>query len=283
MQQPGNLQRRSFYRSQSGSDRRDDAMGRSNFAPQRSRKQPSDLYDIGQMERPVVSCGSPQPISIGENTVPFSNTKENNERLYSQKNASRQSGPANQSEQQITVAPPPDLTFDSSEDDEDMEEQLEQEQRNMMQNRRSGSYDRNRTPTLMPDPSSIYAKAGDLLPHKAPPFKQAVIVKVTWTASQRDFYVEFVNEEKKYAAMARDIAQEDYSSLLGRKVEEGQPCMVLKNGDFYRAILESSRTDQCRLFLVDFGGYMMLPKNHIAPMLRCHAELPMAAVHCAIA
>lgn len=58
--------------------------------------------------------------------------------------------------------------------------------------------------------------------------------------------------------------------------------MVRKDGQFYRAILETSGQKMCRVFLVDFGGFLMLPGCDIAPMLRYHAELPMAALHCAI-
>ncbi|VDO55070.1 unnamed protein product, partial [Onchocerca flexuosa] len=65
-------------------------------------------------------------------------------------------------------------------------------------------------------------------------------------------------------------------------VEEGEPCMVLKNGQFYRALLESSMGNMCHVFLVDFGGYLMISRSEIMPMLRQHTQLPMAAVHCAI-
>lgn len=58
--------------------------------------------------------------------------------------------------------------------------------------------------------------------------------------------------------------------------------MVLKNGQFYRALLESSIGNICHVFLVDFGGYLMISRREIAPMLQQHAQLPMAAIHCAI-
>ncbi|KAM3722237.1 5'-nucleotidase SurE [Dirofilaria immitis] len=155
----------------------------------------------------------------------------------------------------VIVVPSPDISCSSSDD----EDEVEQERfSNITNNRR----EMKSLSMIRSDPSCIYAKRSDLIRHKAPSSKQLINVKITWIASQRDFYVTFVNEQKKYNLLERDIYEQNYESLIGRKVEEGEPCMVFKN--------------------VDFGGYLMISNREITPMLQQHTQLPMAAIHCAI-
>uniref|UniRef100_A0A915PXV3 Tudor domain-containing protein n=1 Tax=Setaria digitata TaxID=48799 RepID=A0A915PXV3_9BILA len=206
----------------------------------------------------------------------FSNIVNNPERsssrrdkkiTYPVENVFKTSEPFEQQGQsEIMVVPSPDLTDDSSDDDDEFEQQQFNSKAN---NDRSFYREMNSLPIPKSDPSSMYAKSCDLVSHKAPSCKQLVNVKITWIASQRDFYVTLINEQRRYC-------------LLEQDVEEGEPCMVFKNEQFYRAVLESSVKNMCHVFLVDFGGYLMISKKEIAPMLRFHAKLPMAAIHCAI-
>ncbi|KAL3997704.1 Tudor domain family protein [Acanthocheilonema viteae] len=226
-----------------------------------------------------------------ENSSRFSNVRNNSENfllnkagnisngeqktIYSMDNVLKTFEPLEKQRHLAMVVPSPDLSCDSSDDEDD----LEQRQFNNTTNNRGF---RRKMSVIKPDPSSIYAKRSDLISHKAPPSKQLVNSKMTWVESQRDFYIAFVNEQRKYGLLERDIAEQSYESLVGQKVEEGEPCMVLKNGQFYRALLESSVENTCHVFLVDFGGYLIISRREVAPMLQQHAQLPMAAIHCSI-
>ncbi|KAL9891373.1 uncharacterized protein LOC119635076 isoform X2 [Glossina fuscipes] len=109
-------------------------------------------------------------------------------------------------------------------------------------------------------------------------------VRLTHIQSPNHFYIQDINESQKIRELS-----EAFSLLFPKNVpktiKEGNLYMAYNQKDkqWYRGILKKIfPNDIYRLFLVDYGMHLNVPKERLCQMKPHHINIPFAAIRCAI-
>uniref|UniRef100_A0A1A9V5Z9 Tudor domain-containing protein n=1 Tax=Glossina austeni TaxID=7395 RepID=A0A1A9V5Z9_GLOAU len=117
------------------------------------------------------------------------------------------------------------------------------------------------------------------------PMEHHIYVRLTHIQSPDRFYVQNINESQKIRELSHAYLNYVFTENVPKTIKEGYLYMAYNQKDkqWYRGILKKIfPNDVYKLFLVDYGMHLNVPKERLCQMQPHHINIPFAAIRCAI-